>query len=226
MDHIYALLTFSDLSTQVFSLKRPRSPIIEAESSMPSPNNFLRLPPLGIQLRFKDKRVVVEITPRDESQRNILSTDGLILDNKTIIGTPALRNGSGFLVVNLYDLPHLSEQQLIPAIQQMLQPYGRILDISLFFCCLHHIYFSWVKGCVLLDVTNSDHSLSTHTLNFPGIDHEVRAFWKGSPPYCRICHDDTHEKDACPKVKARHVQACTSCGGYGHFHSPSCSQSH
>ncbi|KAI7855367.1 hypothetical protein BDC45DRAFT_90774 [Circinella umbellata] len=74
------------------------------------------------------------------------------------------------------------------------------------------------QACVSLDVTQSDQTLSTHTLLYPGMDHEIRAFWKGSPPYCRICHEDTHEKDSCPKSKAQHLLACSSCGQYGHAH--------
>ncbi|KAG2224657.1 hypothetical protein INT45_007902 [Circinella minor] len=185
---------------------------------------FPDTPPLGVQLRFKDKRVVVEITPCDDLQRNTLSTKGFILEGQSIIGTPALRKGSGFLIVNVYDLPHLPEHELVLTIQQMFQPYGRILDISLFLSAPHLFFIG--QGCVTLDVTDSDQTLATHTLHFPGIDHDIRAFWKGSPPYCRICHEDTHEKAACPKAKAGHYKACSACGGYGRFHSVSCFQQH
>ncbi|KAG2217910.1 hypothetical protein INT45_008660 [Circinella minor] len=199
------------------SVTTNRSTIFNAIASQ-----FPSSPPLGVQLRFKDKRVVVEITPRDDAQCHVLSTQGLTIDSKTVFGTPALRKGSGFLAINLYDLPHLPNDQLILAIQQMLQPYGKLLDISLFLSSPHLFFMG--QGCVSLDVTESDQNLSTHTLHFPGIDHEIRAFWKGSPSYCRICHEDTHEKDVCPKAKAHHVQACPSCGGYGSFHLDSCSK--
>ncbi|KAI9494268.1 hypothetical protein BDB00DRAFT_787310 [Zychaea mexicana] len=88
--------------------------------------------PLGVELRFKDTRVVVEITPRNEQQRNILETEGLIVRNYRIISTPALRKGSGLLTINLYNLPHAPVEDLSVAIQRMLAPYGRILDISIF----------------------------------------------------------------------------------------------
>ncbi|KAG2213760.1 hypothetical protein INT45_001415 [Circinella minor] len=146
---------------------------------------FPSAPPLGVQLRFKDKRVVIEITPRDEDQRHNLMNIGLKIKDQIIMGTPALRKGSGFMVINLYDLPHKSYDDLT---------------------------------CVSLDVTQSDQTLSTHTLLYPGMDHKIRAFWKGSPPYCHICHEDTHEKDFCPKSKAQHLLACSSCGQYGYTH--------
>ena len=106
-------------------------------------SQFSSSPPLVVQLRFKDKRIVVEITPKDEHQRAVLSSTGLIIKGKTIMGTPALRKGSGFLSINLYDLPHVPEQEFIRTIHSMLQPYGNILDISLFLSTPHN--FLWVK---------------------------------------------------------------------------------
>ncbi|KAI9495529.1 hypothetical protein BDB00DRAFT_750785, partial [Zychaea mexicana] len=131
-----------------------------------------------------------------------------------IIGTPALRKGSGLLTINLYDLPHAPVEDLSVAIQRMLAPYGRILDISIFLSSQHSFFMG--QGCAYLDVTQAHQPLSTHTLMYPDLEHEVRAFWKGSPPYCRFCHEDTHEKDLCPKRAATLVQACSQCGDYGH----------
>ncbi|KAI9488279.1 hypothetical protein BDB00DRAFT_772809, partial [Zychaea mexicana] len=169
-------------------------------------------------MRFKDRRVVVEITPATDEQRRELETHGLKINNHAIFGTPAIRKGSGFLTVNLYDLPHVTETMLSSSIQTMLGPYSKILDISLFRSAQHGFFMG--QGCVSMDVTHSDQPLFTHTLPFPDFDdHFVCAFWDGSPPYCRICRGDTHEKEHCPKAKSRHVQGCSRCGIYGHTQS-------
>ena len=47
------------------------------------------------------------------------------------------------------------------------------------------------QACVFLNVTTSTQKISTRTLIYPDFEHGVRAFWKGSPSYCLICHEDT-----------------------------------
>lgn len=104
----------------------------------------------------------------------------------------------------------------------MLKPYGKILDICIFVSSHHHFFMG--QGCTCLDVTDSDQVHSAHSLKYPGLDHQVRAFWKGSPPYCKICQGDTHEREFCPKAKLQNFQVCSLCGVYGHSHT-SCSRS-
>ena len=143
--------------------------------------------PLGIEIHAKDKCVVFEITPCDHNQRQQLVSNG-----RSIIGMPALHKGLGFININFYDLPHMPQEQLSSNIKRMLQPYGKILDI----CILYHQHTNFFKGqgCACLDITASDQKLSTHTLKSSDLDHHIYTFWKGSPSYCKICQEDTHEK--------------------------------
>ncbi|KAI9484284.1 hypothetical protein BDB00DRAFT_933797 [Zychaea mexicana] len=170
--------------------------------------------PLGVELRFKDNWVLVEITTRDEAQRHALETIGLNIHGHPIIGTPALRKGSGFLGISLYHLPHRPESELQQRHSIHASSFWKSLGDQLVLSPEYSVFIG--QGCAYRDVSQTDMQLSTHTTLHPGLDYYVRAFWKGLPPYCRLCREDTHEKEHCPRAKTHNVKAFHRCGNYGH----------
>ena len=117
--HIYTTEYFHSVNPSLFFettlVTNNHSAIFDA-----IPSQFPASPPLWVQLRFKDKHIVIEITPKDEHQRAVLLSTRLIIKDRAIMGTPALRKGPGFLAINLYGLPCVPEKELIQAIQTML----------------------------------------------------------------------------------------------------------
>lgn len=148
-------------------------------------------------------RLLYEITVSSAAVAEVAcTTDLLIIGGKILPASRALDCDSKVLRVNLSNIPHLSQSEVIDGLLKSLQPYGCVLELHLF--VTDHGARSKGKGYVYLELMSPRQRASktlAHRLPWHYGNAMLHARWHRVGLYCGYCYADWHAKAVCPELK-------------------------
>ncbi|CAO3702455.1 unnamed protein product [Rhizopus stolonifer] len=142
---------------------------------------------------------------------------GVQVNNLTIIGTPTLSTISSVFRISLERLSILRPDELTPLLRQTLSQYGKVLHVGLSLDPATKLFFG--KGYAMIDTAQTDGSNFRELVHEMHLDNHriIMASWRGMKTYYFYYHKPGYTRQQCPKLEARRVKPCYTCGGSDHL---------
>ncbi|KAF7724845.1 hypothetical protein EC973_000730, partial [Apophysomyces ossiformis] len=164
------------------------------------------------------RRALLEVSFGSEQEANKAIQEGLEMNGIVYKGTPTVSSETEFVQVHLHDLYLVDKEDLLQAITNAMDHFGKIAQIRMYIDQETEMFEG--EATVVLDRTipknmPEDHyaDLDSREVYFPDWDDMIQVTFKGCPPKCRYC-GGPHRKAECPKLAAI---VCYECKEKGHI---------